>query len=524
MDLIQAIHDEHLFRGFLGKLTTWGSWITAHRVLYGLPISKGERGLIQQCTGRTKGRKGGFRTALFLTGRRSGKSRMAAVIGAYEAAIAGREARLAKGERGIVAMISPSRSQSGVVLGYMRSIFDTPMLRNEVESETKDGFDLRNGNRIKILTGDWRTVRGYTLLAAIVDEAAFLGYDSDSRVRSDTELIRAIRPSLATVNGPLIAISSPYARKGWCYKQYKKYFGNNDGSVLVWNCPSLTMNPTLPQSIIDEAIAEDPASARAEYFGEFRDDVETFLPRDLIERVVVKDRKELPPNFDNDYAAFVDLSGGRGDDAALAIAHLDDQKIVIDYLRRWRPPFNPDTVIAEMVADVARYHVDTVTGDNYSAEFTKAGFESRGIAYDRTTANPWSDNPLAKTAKNKSQIYLEMLPRICSGDIELLDNETLIDQLAGLERRTRSGGRDIIDHGPNQHDDLANVVAGVCLCVFDQPLQAFAGGMLSGGERTWMDHWNKRIEDYKAEEDLQRQFAQQPEIPQFFIRPDLSNF
>ena len=36
-----------------------------------------------------------------------------------------------------------------------------------------------------------------------------------------------------------------------------------------------------------------------------------------------------------------------------------------------------------------------------------------------------------------------------------------VHQLAALERRTRAGGRDIIDHPPGGHDDLANAVAGV---------------------------------------------------------------
>jgi hypothetical protein len=37
-------------------------------------------------------------------------------------------------------------------------------------------------------------------------------------------------------------------------------------------------------------------------------------------------------------------------------------------------------------------------------------------------------------------------------------------QLRFLERRTARGGKDSIDHGPGQHDDLANSVAGA-LCL-----------------------------------------------------------
>jgi hypothetical protein len=44
---------------------------------------------------------------------------------------------------------------------------------------------------------------------------------------------------------------------------------------------------------------------------------------------------------------------------------------------------------------------------------------------------------------------------------DLLDNERMLHQIVGLERRTARGGRDTIDHGPGGHDDVANVVAGV---------------------------------------------------------------
>lgn len=451
MNIIQAIKDANVFRPFLGEsLDSWRNWLAALRVLYGLPVPKVRYETVRECTGRDASRfpADGFDTALFLTGRRSGKSRTAATIGAYESVLAGRESKLAKGEVGVIAVCSPTKWQSTIVRNYIRAIFDTPMLENEIESEDREGFSLANGNRVDILAGDWRTVRGFTLLAAIVDEACFFGYDAECKVRSDTELIRAIRPSLATVGGKLICISSPYAMKGWCYQQFKKHFGNDAAKVLVWKCPSRTMNPMLPQSVVDDALAEDLQAAKAEYLGEFRDDVAEFLPRSVMEQLVVSGRKELLPCPDARYAAFADLSGGRSDDAALAIAHKVDRRVVVDFLKRWRPPFNPHEVCQQMVEELRRYGLRRVTGDNYAADFVSRAFEGCGINYQ-------------KAEKSKSMLYAELLPRLCSGEIELLDNDVLVNQLAGLERRTRSGGRDIIDHGPGGHDDLANAVAGV---------------------------------------------------------------
>lgn len=429
MNIIQAIRDENLLRPFLadgrGSITTWNGWLTALRCIYGLPVTgKAQRELIAQCTQRDPSQlpQGGFDTALLLTGRRSGKSRTAAIIATYEAVLAGRQSKLAPGERGIVAIVSPTKAQSVVVRDYIRAVFDTPMLSAEVESETRQGFELKNGTRIEVLAGDWKTVRNFTCLSVIVEEAAFLAYAEESKARSDTELIRALRPSLATSGGKMIVISSPYAMKGWCFNQFKRHFAKDDSKTLVWNCSSRTMNPTLPQSVVDEAMAEDPQAARCEYLGEFRDDIATFLPPDAIDALVVKDRIEIPPRLNQRYAGFVDLSGGRVDDGALAIAHTEGAKVVIDFIRRWRPPFNPMQVIGEMSDDLRRYGINRVLGDNYAAEFTRSGFRNWGVRFERVSTNPWSTNPTAKVAKNRSQLYLELLPRMLSGQIELLDN------------------------------------------------------------------------------------------------------
>lgn len=454
MNILQAIADPNLFAPFLGNNhATWEPWFAALSALYGLPVTgRARRDAVRACTGRKCGKlpATGFTKALFLIGRRSGKSRMAAVVAAFEAALSGREKLLAKGEIGLVAVVSPTRNQSRIVHSYIRAIFDVPLLKGEVVQETASGFVLRNGVHIEILTGDHRSIRGFTLLALVADEICFFAISEESKIKSDTELVRAVTPGLATTGGRLIAISSPYARKGWAFRTFEKCMGNNAAPTLVWNAPSRTMNSTLPQSVVDDAMAEDLQAAKSEYGGEFRDDVAEFLPRSLIEGLVVKGRIELLPRERLEYVAFADVSGGRNDDAGLAIGHRDkaSKKVVIDLLRRYRPPCNPHQVIVQMAGELRKYAIRRITGDNYAAEFVSRGFQSQGIHY-------------LKSEKVKSALYLELLPRLCSGEIELPDDATLINQLAGLERRTRSGGRDSVDHAPGAHDDLANVIAGV---------------------------------------------------------------
>jgi hypothetical protein len=167
----------------------------------------------------------------------------------------------------------------------------------------------------------------------------------------------------------------------------------------------------------------------------------------------VPGRQENLPKAENKYSAFCDLSGGRSDASALAIGHRNDKKkIIIDALD-WHPaPHDPHAVIAAMSHRLNEWGIKRVTGDAYAADFAARAFQDRGIMY-------------TKCELTKSGLYAELLPILCAKEIELLDQpgNRMVKQLASLERRTRSGGKDQIDHptGAKSHDDLSNAVAGL---------------------------------------------------------------
>ena len=80
-------------------------------------------------------------------------------------------------------------------------------------------------------------------------------------------------------------------------------------------------------------------------------------------------------------------------------------------------------------------------------------------------------------------LYRDLLPLINSNRIRLLDNQKLINQLVGLERRVARGGRNSIDHGPGGHDDIANAVAGLASVTNRYP--GYLGGV--SGYALWSD-------------------------------------
>jgi hypothetical protein len=297
----------------------------------------------------------------------------------------------------------------------------------------------------------FRTIRGITAIAAIADELAF--WRSDDSANPDKEILKALRPSLATTGGPLIAISSPHAKRGELYGMFKRHYGpGGDPLVLVAKAPSRAMNPTLPQRVIDRAEEADPEAASAEYGAEFRGDLEVFVSREAIEACVETGVTVRAPLSGVRYTAFVDPSGGSSDSMTLAIGHSErgseGGRVVIDCILERRAPFSPEAAVAEFAGTLKAYHIGRVRGDRYAGEWPRERFSVHGIRYEPADLN-------------RSELYLAFLPLLNSGRMDLLDNPRMIAQFVALERRTARSGRDSIDHPPGAHDDLANAVAGV---------------------------------------------------------------
>jgi len=144
-----------------------------------------------------------------------------------------------------------------------------------------DRFVDRRGITIEIHTSSYRAVRGYTVVGAVLDELAF--WPTDDSANPDTEVLNALRPAMATVPGALLlAISSPYARRGELWRAHEAHFGKDGDPVLVWQAPTLTMHPALDRQVVADAYAEDPAVAGAEYGAEFRSDLERIFTREVL--------------------------------------------------------------------------------------------------------------------------------------------------------------------------------------------------------------------------------------------------
>jgi hypothetical protein len=144
-------------------------------------------------------------------GRRSGKSRIAAAIAVYLALFI--KHRLARGETGMCLVLAGSMDQARAVFGYVRGLLEaTPVLWAEVVAVKRFEIELKNGVVLGVHSNSFRTVRGRTLIGCVFDETAF--WRDETSAQPDIETYRAVLPSLATTNGMLIGISTPYRKFG----------------------------------------------------------------------------------------------------------------------------------------------------------------------------------------------------------------------------------------------------------------------------------------------------------------------
>ena len=456
----QALEDEHLL-GHVLSGESWAAWRALLIAMMGEPLTDQERLAFKALTGRDGEPLERVEDFWGVIGRRGGKSRAMAVLAAYLAGLCDHSDVLAPGERGVLPVLAATRDQATVSFRYVLANFEqTPALAELIDGEpTADTLSLTNGVDIKVQAANFRTVRSITAIGAIADEIAF--WRSDDSANPDTEILSALRPALATTGGPLIAISSPYARKGELWTTYKTNFGpNGDRLILVAHGASRDLNPSLPQRVVDRALERDPAAASAEYLAQFRSDIEALLTREAVEAVTKPLRFELPPQAGLRYVAFADPSGGSADSMTLAIAHCSNGTGILDAVREVRPPFNPDSVTAEFAALLKGFGVWKVHGDRYAGEWPRERFRAHGIGYELSD-------------QTASEYYLELLPLVNGGRVEMLDHPRLSAQLIALERRTSRTGRDLISHPPTGHDDIANAVAGaLCLASRKPPAPA----------------------------------------------------
>jgi hypothetical protein len=450
----QALSDTTLLRDALPG-PSWHAWRVLLVAMYGEELSADEREVYKQLTGGRE-REPGEMADVFLAvaGRRSGKSRAAAVACVYAACLVDWSDCLALGERAVAMFVAPSERQAKTVFRYADAIVrHTALLAGLITGRTVDTLSLSTGIDLEVVAASARTTRGSTCVIIVLDETAFLRTNEDS-ANADTEIVVALKPSLGTTQGLLLMTSSPSQMEGVVFRTHRRHFGlQGDARTIVIQADTRTLNPRFSAAIIDKAMEDDAVAAASEYGAEFRVAMTAYLPRAVIERAVDEGIGVRHPLPGVAYTAFCDVAGGSGSDSfTLAIGHKHlvdgDAVCLIDMVFEVRPSFDPMEVCKRAAAVLHQWGLTSVIGDAYAGSWPTSVFARYGVSY--------SLSPLTR-----SEIYLHVAPLFNANRVRLLDHQRTVDQFAGLRRKVGSGGKESVDHVRGAHDDLSNSVSGV---------------------------------------------------------------
>lgn len=451
-------------------------WDVFLKAVEGLPMTEPELAIFREHTGRQVPREGGYPEAVAIVGRQGGKD------------VTGGDLLGARVVRSLLSGEDVSGTYAALVAqdtrGAIRTTFHyaalpferVQMLHQHVKSTTADSLTLDNGLVISAYPCRPAAVRGIRNIIVILNELGF--YRGSDGNPTDTEMLRAIRPTLASTGGKLIVLSSPYAQTGALWDLHRQHYGRDDSPTLIWQASAPLMNPTLPQDYLDRMRADDPEAYASEVEGQFRAGITTAIDPAALDACTA-DRRELLPVAGRKYFGGYDASGGRGDAAGASVGHADGQRSIIDAVRAWPAPHDPRAVIVEAAALFRSYGISTILSDRYAGEFPVTLFAQQGIRVEVC--------PL-----NRSELYLAMISRILATAVEWPNDVALLRELRGLERRRGFAGHDRLDHRPGGHDDRAVCVASVIYQTSRRPLahggEAFR--VLFGGGNDGLGAWS----------------------------------
>src|SRR5262249_46209279 len=112
----------------------------------------------------------------------------------------------------LVLLCSPSLRQSGELFRKVLHLFEALQRPVAVRTTSALQLELVNGSRILSLPAQEETIRGYSgVNLLLIDEAA----------RVPDALYRSVRPMLAVSQGRLVALSTPYGKRGWFYEEWR---------------------------------------------------------------------------------------------------------------------------------------------------------------------------------------------------------------------------------------------------------------------------------------------------------------
>lgn len=155
----------------------------------------------------------------------------------------------------LVLIVSPTQRQSTELFRKILTFYRAIGRPVNAEAENQLSLTLENGSRIIALPSSEGGIRGYSVDLLIIDEAA----------RVPNELWGAVSPMLAVTHGRVVAMSTPFGKRGWWYDATKSSRWRTV-TVKATECPRIS-----PEYLAAERDSAGDFWFRQEFMCEFLD-------------------------------------------------------------------------------------------------------------------------------------------------------------------------------------------------------------------------------------------------------------
>lgn len=370
-----------------------------------------------------------------VVGARSGKSYVFGALRALHLALVCPLGSLAPGEDAAALLVAPDLRLARQTLRYaLGAAKRQPALARLIETETKNNFVIRRGNRrvnIECIpaSAGGAAGRGRSLVFALMDEGCF--FRDQNFAVNDEDVFKALAPRVMP-GGQLVLCSTPWAESGLMYNEWSRNFGRPRSSLVLHASTELMRDDAHTRSMVARERERDPENARREFDAEFLSaGTGAVFDPEMIDRSV-------DPNIDtepSDEHAVAGLDLGLSlDSSALCIVRRHDELIEIASLMEMTPkrgaPLVPSEVMSRVIGRCQLYGVRTIVCDVHYKELVQ---EHSVKAKIRVVAVPGG-------AEGKRRLFEEAQQIVHGGRLRIPPNRRLIQQLKEVTSSPLSGG------------------------------------------------------------------------------------
>ena len=364
----------------------------------------------------------------FVSGRQVGKSTTASVYALHFALTHPESTTL---------ITAPNQRQSSELFSKIKRYIsgsDIPSDLWGIDRQTRTVMEFTNNSRVLCLPSgeDGSNIRGYSADLIIADEAAFI---------PDEVFYQALLPMLATTDGTMLLLSTPFGSSGFLYDAFHNDLEDDYFTQRV----ATYRNPTVSDEYISNQQRQlSSIDFKQEILGQFVESASSFFSAEVVDRCMgMSTRRDSrhcylgvdPARHGEDRSVFVSIDGNGN---VFSIESETDSAITesigrVMYLHEqfgYRKVCIDETSLGGGVVDVLK------------ADMT--GRVVEGVTF---------------SSKSKPDLYNTLKANMEQGEISLPDHSQLRKELLDLEFEFTANKRMKIGHPEGGRDDFADALA-----------------------------------------------------------------